>query len=217
MPRARCVIKQKYTSKLLAAASSLPLMSISLTDQLCSLFRGWFPRLALRKRPTLPISFPGPRQHCSYFFLLAAAYSSIYIMREFVVPCLVFFLSVERADGLALFGRQRRSNNGTSPAPNRLNKRVQQQAVLATRFSTLFVGGDPAKTRTANGGFDCRVDILNGLWGFCPSTVIAATDCGLAGSCVDSFSCSKGCGFTDMPLTTFTWYVHIAGPNGPFP
>ncbi|KAM0473429.1 hypothetical protein ACHAPX_008176 [Trichoderma viride] len=68
-----------------------------------------------------------------------------------------------------------------------------------------FQNGDPDKMRTADPGFDCRVDTMNGLWGFCPVTVIAATDCGLAGSCVDQASCSSGCGQTGMKqLTTFT-------------
>ncbi|KAM0454954.1 hypothetical protein ACHAPV_008095 [Trichoderma viride] len=68
-----------------------------------------------------------------------------------------------------------------------------------------FQNGDPNKMRTADPGFDCRVDTMNGLWGFCPVTVIAATDCGLAGSCVDQASCSSGCGQTGMnQLTTFT-------------
>ncbi|KAM0254306.1 hypothetical protein ACHAQJ_006947 [Trichoderma viride] len=68
-----------------------------------------------------------------------------------------------------------------------------------------YQNGDPKKSRTANPGFDCRVDTMNGLWGFCPFTVIAATDCGLAGSCVDQASCSSGCGKTaNAELTTFT-------------
>lgn len=84
-----------------------------------------------------------------------------------------------------------------------------KRADIQTRMSTCgFQNGDPNKMRTADPGFDCRVDTMNGLWGFCPVTVIAATDCGLAGSCVDQASCSSGCGQTGMnQLTTFTWYV----------
>lgn len=68
--------------------------------------------------------------------------------------------------------------------------------------------GDPDQPRTANPGFDCRVDTQHALWGFCPTTVIAATDCGLAGSCVDSHGCSSGCGLiASTALTTFTWFV----------
>lgn len=82
-----------------------------------------------------------------------------------------------------------------------------KRAVIQTEMSTCgYENGDPKKIRTANPGFDCRVDTMNGLWGFCPVTVIAATDCGLAGSCVDHGSCSGGCGKTaDTKLTTFTW------------
>ncbi|EAT77579.1 hypothetical protein SNOG_15036 [Parastagonospora nodorum SN15] len=42
--------------------------------------------------------------------------------------------------------------------------------------------GDPKNPRTADPGFDCRVDAKNGLWGFCPTTVALPVDCGLAGS-----------------------------------
>ncbi|KAK4133962.1 hypothetical protein BT67DRAFT_36474 [Trichocladium antarcticum] len=196
-------IKLNCTSKLLAAASS-PSPDVHFAAGPALLSFPWMVSETGSSKAPQPSHLFSWSSPTLFIFFVAVPFPSIYIMRELVVSCLVFFLSVEQVDGLALFGRQRRSNNGTSPAANRLNKRIQQQAVLATRFSTLFVGGDPAKTRTANSGFDCRVDILNGLWGFCPATVIAATDCGLAGSCVDSFSCSKGCGFTDMPLTTFT-------------
>src|SRR4051794_25495784 len=44
-----------------------------------------------------------------------------------------------------------------------------------------YLNGDIKKSRTAEPGFGCRVDTSNGLWGFCPTTVIAARDCGLAG------------------------------------
>jgi hypothetical protein len=112
----------------------------------------------------------------------------------------VFLLvNIGPATALALFGRQRHHDNTTSA----LEKR--QGNVLVTRFSTIFAGGDASQIRTAGPNFDIRVDLLNGLFGFCPTTVIAATDCGLAGICVDSFSCSEGCGFTDTPLTTFIW------------
>ncbi|KAL7908164.1 hypothetical protein GGI35DRAFT_55381 [Trichoderma velutinum] len=81
-----------------------------------------------------------------------------------------------------------------------------KRAVMQTEMSTCgYENGDAKKIRTANAGFDCRVDTMNGLWGFCPVTVIAATDCGLAGSCIDHGSCSSGCGKTaNTKLTTFT-------------
>lgn len=106
-------------------------------------------------------------------------------------------------------------NPGVLPTPvARLPRRnVEQHGTdfdkrvdIQTQMSTCgFQNGDPSKMRTADPGFDCRVDTMNGLWGFCPVTAIAATDCGLAGSCVDQASCSGGCGQTDMnQLTTFT-------------
>ena len=69
-----------------------------------------------------------------------------------------------------------------------------------------FANGDPSKPRTANLGFVCRIDTQHGLWGFCPTTVISATDCGLAGNCVDSNTCSNGCGIVGTPgIITFIW------------
>jgi hypothetical protein len=69
-----------------------------------------------------------------------------------------------------------------------------------------FVNGVSSEPRTAQPGFDCRVDTKNALWGFCPTTVIAATDCGLAGMCQDSYFCSSGCGILDEPtITTIHW------------
>ncbi|TFB00764.1 hypothetical protein CCMA1212_007420 [Trichoderma ghanense] len=90
--------------------------------------------------------------------------------------------------------------------PLRNETEFDKRADMQTEMSTCgYQNGDPNKFRTANPGFDCRVDTMNGLWGFCPVTVIAATDCGLAGSCVDHGSCSSGCGKTDnTKLTTFT-------------
>lgn len=102
---------------------------------------------------------------------------------------------------MALFGRQQsRLDNTTLVVEKR-------QGSVTTRFSVLYSTGDVNKVRTANGGFDCRVDLENRLWGFCPTTVIAASDCGLAGSCFDNFDCKSGCGLTDAPLTTFIWYA----------
>ncbi|KAH8812980.1 hypothetical protein F5884DRAFT_832546 [Xylogone sp. PMI_703] len=77
---------------------------------------------------------------------------------------------------------------------------------ITVQISTCgYNNGDPTKPRTANSGFNCRVDTKNGLWGFCPTTVIAATDCGLAGCCIDTSNCSDGCGIIDVDsITTFT-------------
>lgn len=96
-----------------------------------------------------------------------------------------------------------RSRNATTT----LIQQKRQNGAIVTRLSTVFLSGDSSRSRTANPEYDCRIDLSAKLWGFCPTTVIAASDCGLAGSCVDNHACSKGCGFTDQDLTTFTWYV----------
>ncbi|KAL6872424.1 hypothetical protein HDV57DRAFT_265125 [Trichoderma longibrachiatum] len=127
-----------------------------------------------------------------------AAYMYTRILALFV---LFSQLSISRARHLAIplptLAAQLPPYNGTV-----LGKRDDIQTEMSTCG---YQDGDPNKFRTANPGFDCRVDTMNGLWGFCPVTVIAATDCGLAGSCFDHGSCSRGCGKTDNDrLTTFT-------------
>lgn len=82
----------------------------------------------------------------------------------------------------------------------------RKRDALVTRFFSIFYSGDPSQVRVAQTGFDCRVDLDHSLWGFCPTSVIVASDCGLAGNCVDRHSCSKGCG-KGAGYTTFTWYV----------
>ncbi|KAK4110389.1 hypothetical protein N656DRAFT_714103 [Canariomyces notabilis] len=107
------------------------------------------------------------------------------------------------ATALALLGttsQHSHHNNRTTPI---INKR--QGTAIITKYFTIFGSGDATNIRTANPGFDIRVDLLHDIWGFCPTSVIAATDCGLAGSCVDRFRCTKGCGFPNGQLTTFTW------------
>lgn len=89
-------------------------------------------------------------------------------------------------------------------------KRQQQTTILVSTCG--FKDGDANQPRTANAGYDCRVDTQHALWGFCPTTAISASDCGLAGNCVDPHSCSNGCGITGTPgITTFTWYVYLQG------
>ncbi|KAK4665482.1 hypothetical protein QC763_402165 [Podospora pseudopauciseta] len=93
-----------------------------------------------------------------------------------------------------------------------LIQQKRQGTVLVTKYFTLFSTSNPSSIRTANTGFDCRVDLIHDLWGFCPTSVISATDCGLAGSCVDKHGCSVGCGSTNAALTTFT----CSGALAPF-
>ncbi|KAF5246682.1 hypothetical protein FANTH_6752 [Fusarium anthophilum] len=83
---------------------------------------------------------------------------------------------------------------------------ILEPRAISTELSTCgYLDCDHKKKRTADSGFNCRVDTRNGLWGFCPTTVLTVSDCGLAGSCVDRHDCSDGCGMTGSKgLTTFT-------------
>ncbi|KAH7169110.1 hypothetical protein DER46DRAFT_680627 [Fusarium sp. MPI-SDFR-AT-0072] len=83
---------------------------------------------------------------------------------------------------------------------------ILEPRAISTELSTCgYLDGDPKKKRTADSGFNCRVDTRNGLWGFCPTTVLTASDCGLAGSCVDRHDCSDGCALlgptTDLKIS----------------
>lgn len=98
----------------------------------------------------------------------------------------------------------------TTSLPNILLPVAELRArQITTEDSTCgYANGDPDQARTADPGFNCRVDTKNALWGFCPTTVISASDCGLAGACVDSKNCKTGCGISGVSsITTFTWYA----------
>jgi hypothetical protein len=84
----------------------------------------------------------------------------------------------------------------------------QRDAIPATMFTCGYRDGDPAQGWPAPSGYDCRVDTAHGIWGFCPTTVIEATDCGLGGYCFDTNTCTSGCGsLSNNPvITTWTWY-----------
>ena len=84
---------------------------------------------------------------------------------------------------------------------------VAQRQTTSQESVCGYENGNASQPRTANSGYDCRVDTENALWGFCPTTVISATDCGLAGYCIDQSSCSTGCGPWPLrtDITTFTW------------
>jgi hypothetical protein len=70
--------------------------------------------------------------------------------------------------------------------------------------------GDPTRPRTAASGYDSRFDTLNNLFDFCPTTVIAATDCSLAGACEGAFSYTAGCGILGDPdISTFFKGKHL--------
>lgn len=77
-----------------------------------------------------------------------------------------------------------------------------------------YLDGDIDEPRTAQAGYNCRIDTADSLWGFCPTSVRSASDCGLAAACQDSGSCSDVCQYnTNTALTTFTWYA-MAGVCG---
>lgn len=82
----------------------------------------------------------------------------------------------------------------------------------AAKASTCGFGdGRSDQARTANPGFDCRFDTKNAIWGFCPTTVLVVSDCGLSGACIDSHGCSDGCGISaDPSIATVTWYAHTS-------
>ncbi|KAK0653581.1 hypothetical protein QBC41DRAFT_387469 [Cercophora samala] len=119
----------------------------------------------------------------------------------------LFCVQVFIGPGLAALSQLSLPANATT-----LVQHKRQGTVLITKYFTLFSTGDASRVRTANNGSDCRVDLIHDLWGFCPTSVISATDCGLAGSCVDKHACSRGCGFTNAALTTFT----CSDPSAPF-
>ncbi|KAL6885412.1 hypothetical protein GGI43DRAFT_432461 [Trichoderma evansii] len=65
--------------------------------------------------------------------------------------------------------------------PQRNGTEFDKRADIQTEMSTCgFQNGDLKKMRTANPGFDCRVDTMNGLWGFCPVTVGSKQFCSTA-------------------------------------
>jgi len=89
----------------------------------------------------------------------------------------------------------------------RLNHADLARRQTASHVTTCgYNNGDANNPRTAGPGDDCTIDTPLGLWGFCPNTVVAAVDCGLAGFCIDSASCSTGCGPfpSSTGITTFT-------------
>ncbi|KAF5848728.1 hypothetical protein GGP41_009842 [Bipolaris sorokiniana] len=90
----------------------------------------------------------------------------------------------------------------TALAHHQLHERQNAEHVTTCGY----FDGNPKSSRTADPGYGCRVDTARGLWGFCPTTVMSASDCGLAGFCVDSHSCTSGCGrLSDRTdITTFS-------------
>lgn len=132
-------------------------------------------------------------------------------MHKYSISPLLFLLLAQTVKALVeaattSLPNGRSYSNLTGDSVPELKRRQQSTFVSICGYKN----GDPNQPRTANSGFDCRVDTQHALWGFCPTTVIAATDCGLAGNCIDAHSCSGGCGIVGTPgITTFTWYVGV--------
>ncbi|KAK8020056.1 non-ribosomal peptide synthetase [Apiospora arundinis] len=103
---------------------------------------------------------------------------------------------------------------GNAPTPS-----FERRAVTTSEPSKKTCGyynGDPNRQRTAEAGFDCRVDVSRGLWGFCTTTVISAGDCNFAGACFDRDACLEGCGkvgYSNMPTMTCPFDDINAAPN----
>ena len=117
-------------------------------------------------------------------------------MPSLTLPALLFLSGLSPAAAVSIPNRLQRPGNDTALAFNNNNNNnilrrgfKAQGAAIVTRYSTVFLDGDAARTRTASPRSDYRVDLLNDLWGPCPTTVASATDCG----------------FTKSSLTTFTW------------
>lgn len=103
------------------------------------------------------------------------------------------------------------------PRPTGAAAATQSDPMMSSNFRAVtiqmstcgYYDSNPSKYRTAKPGYNCRVDISRGQWGFCPTTVLSASDCGLAGSCVDKGSCSNVCGFSGADVTIFSWQLTL--------
>ena len=120
------------------------------------------------------------------------------MFRPLLLP-LLFIGRVGEVMASALFGRPRPPSDGA------MTLALDKREGSFTTFSTIFSGGDASNTRKALSGYDIRVDLANGAWGFCDSN--NAGQCDMAGTCVDDYSCSSGCGFANgnTVLKTWTW------------
>jgi hypothetical protein len=121
-------------------------------------------------------------------------------MRLSILGQSLLLSSVGQTTALAVLGGREPSSNGTTAGPD---KRAMGIAAISTRLKTIYLSGDERKRRTAELGFDYRVE--GGLWALCPTTVAAVSDC-LVGACYDKFICSTGCGYPDRTsLGTINW------------
>ncbi|KAK4246318.1 hypothetical protein C7999DRAFT_33286 [Corynascus novoguineensis] len=115
-------------------------------------------------------------------------------MLSLVLHVVLLLSAVTQANDQGPWERQPQ-NNATVTHDKR------QEAVIVTRLSTIYYSGDGERLRTADPGSDIRLDVVNGLFGWCRTAIREATDCGFRGGCVDNYDCSKGCGLTDAAYT----------------
>ncbi|QSZ37330.1 hypothetical protein DSL72_009428 [Monilinia vaccinii-corymbosi] len=92
--------------------------------------------------------------------------------------------------------------------PTIFSKVVGIQARQTTAFSTTcgFLNDNANQPLIASSGSQCTFDTANTLWGMCRTDVTVPTDCGFGGYCVDTGSCSTGCGATWTDVNTLSWY-----------
>ncbi|KAK9438748.1 hypothetical protein VB005_06896 [Metarhizium brunneum] len=122
----------------------------------------------------------------------------------------LFILSLVSCLGHALTLSQPRVTNTTTNTTATLRARsAPPSRTSICGYST----GDPSKAWSAPDGYDCRVDTSHGLWGFCPTTVIAAPDCSLGGYCFDDTSCQTGCGRLRNNTRISTWTCTPEDPS----
>jgi hypothetical protein len=112
-------------------------------------------------------------------------------MALFMVAGLLLFLGgLGETSALVLSERQEPHHRVTTAT---LDQRTLGIAVLSSRLNTIYLSGNPRKSRTADFGFEFRIH--GGVWAPCPVTVTDAREC-VVGACVDNLLCPGGCGFT---------------------
>src|SRR5215471_17394381 len=71
---------------------------------------------------------------------------------------------------------------------------IEGSQIISSLSTCGFKSGDAQQSRTANTGYVCTTNTPLSLWGFCTTAATNINGCGLAGYCVDSYTCSTGCG-----------------------
>jgi hypothetical protein len=146
------------------------------------------------------VVFPSPR------FLRSLTRNMFHLITLFLILLSKSTPVYSNPARLRNFARHEHTPNATEIVPG-IFQRLHKRQVTSIVSTCGYYNGDLKSSRTADVGFGCRVDTSNGLWGFCPTTVLTATDCGLAGYCVDRHSCRGGCGRLSnrKDITTVNW------------